>query len=152
MSAAGVSDPIAEGNFSSGDVTSAAMSSTNASLAIAVGSSAATGDASSISVAIVMAVGAGGAAEEVPETPTLDIGAGGGAYGHPDMQPRRKKKPVPAKAEAADGDFASFAAEADFLTLWEAVKIRNDPERRARAEKKRIAMLIDLEKASLVRQ
>ena len=125
-------------------VGSATSSAEGAATAEAAGSAAGT--------AIATAEGAGGNPDEVaPEEPAEAIPGGGGAYGHPDMDGVRKKKKKP-PADAPDmAAEASRRAEADFTVLWEAVKIRNDPARRSAAEKKRIAMLLDLEKAAMVR-
>lgn len=85
--------------------------------------------------------------EQAPEEEVSSPGDGGGGWAvHPDMLPRAKKKK---KAEPAAPD--DTQAEADFRTLWESVKIRNSPARRAAAEKKRLAVLVDLQKAALIR-
>lgn len=72
---------------------------------------------------------------------------GGGAYVHPDLLRPAKKKRKPRVLNEG----AAFDAENDFRTLWEAVKIRNDPRRLDAAMRKRAAILADLEKATLVR-
>lgn len=88
-----------------------------------------------------------GPAEPAGDASIAQASQGGGAYIHPDLLIPRKKKRKPRVIDKV----ASHDAESDFRTLWEAVKIHNDPRRLNAAMRKRAAILADLEKSTLIR-
>lgn len=151
--AAGAGTAEAEGAFEQDTATD-----TDAS---AVGAATVEATAASIASAAGFAAGAGealataespGAEEETPTAPSLDDSGGGGLL-HPDLAAaRRKRKPRVIRMGEAEGQGAEAQAEADFRTLWEAVKIRDNPGRLNAVAKKRAALLADLDKATLIRK
>lgn len=93
------------------------------------------------------AVGAGGLPdEEVVAEALRSASAGGGSSSLYISDVRKKKKPAPIVNTQAD-----VQAESDFRILWEAVKIRQNPDRIRAAIAKRAAILADLENATLIR-
>jgi hypothetical protein len=138
----------------------AALASAPASTA---GAGEVTGQAASVASAAlsmqgtgnVQAVGAGGLPEpEEEEEAPAAIDASGGAGLLAALRPKPKRKPRIIRLGESEGDAVSAEAraEADFRTLWESVRIQNDPERYAAVIEKRRAMLRDLEQATLIRQ
>lgn len=146
----------------SGTATGAARATASAPVST-TGTGTATAQAAAIASVIlsaqgtgtVQAVGAGGLPDEEEEAaPAASLEGGAGGLHADLLAPRKKRKPriirlgeseaVPLSAEAR--------AEADFRTLWESVRIQNDPERYAAVIEKRRAMLRDLEQATLIRQ
>jgi hypothetical protein len=138
-----------------------AVASTQAAVS---GDGAATAVTAAIASVAALAQGAGAATAETegglpepePEVePVAPITANGGAgMLHADLvAPKKRRKPRIIRM-GEDGNAASPGqqAEADFHTLWESVRIQNDPTRYAAVLEKRKALLRDLEQATLIRQ
>jgi hypothetical protein len=151
--AAGTGDRTAEGvGLTSAEETDALATGTGTATAIAASIASAAGSAAGSGTAQAIAESSG-LVEEEPEETIPGLG-GGGAFGHPDLlAPRKKRKPrLIRMGEPGESTHnAEVQAEADFRTLWEAVKIRNDATRLRAAIDKRNAILADLERATLIR-
>jgi hypothetical protein len=129
--------------------------------AAAVGVGVAEAEAASLASSAAMAEGAGVAdgvgatgdePVEEPSQPEQDLGGGAGAL-HPDLAaPKKRRKPRIIRQGEADGQSVADQAESDFRTLWEAVRIRDNPKRLEAVAKKRAAMMADLERATLIRK
>lgn len=150
----------AEFSISGSGTASSAASSIARSDALSAGVGSADGAAASLAASVAIADGAGTAegvgatgeepAEE-PDQPEQVLSGGAGAM-HPDLVGQKKKrKPRIIRQGEADGS-AVDQAESDFRTLWEAVRIRDNPKRLEAVARKRAAMLADLERATLIRK
>lgn len=132
--------------------------------ASAAGVATALFDAAAIAGSAAEAAGAGDAQavgafdgdvpEEAQPDPVGDVIGGGAGALHPDLLgPKKKRKPrlIRMGEQGESSQDAEAQAEADFRTLWQAVKIRNDAGRLRAAIDKRNAILADLEKAAGIR-